>query len=171
MNPGILLLQEQKVIQAVSEFPILPKYRNFSQIATVNGQTQFTLTDYPVLSGIVSVNINGVAQDPLNGDYTIVNNILTLNPGIDLGDRVSGFYQILSPVVNANAMNFSSYFELVTTLGKTVFSLNFQPNPIIYVAVNGVVLNSTQYTTEGYLLTLNTGLAINDKLYVVGINN
>ena len=171
MNPGVVILQQQKVIEAISQFPILPQYRNFSQVATVDGQTDFTLSDYPVLTGIISVNINGIAQDPLNGDYTVVNNILTLNPGVDSGDKVAGFYQVMAPVVNANVLNFASYFELVAQANKTVFTLSFQPSPVVYVAVNGVVQDSEDFTVNGYTLTLDSGLAINDKLYVVGINS
>jgi len=171
MNPGIVLLQQQKVIEALSQFPILPQYRNFSIVATSDGQTDFELDDYPVLTGIISVNINGIAQDPLNGDYTILDSTLTVSPGRDIGDKVAGFYQVMTPVVGANVLNFASYYELVGTANKTVFTLSFQPNPIVYVAVNGVVQDNLDYTINGYTLTLNVGLDINDKLYVVGINS
>ncbi len=171
MNSGITILQQQKVIEAISQFPILPQYRNFSKIATSEGQTVFTLNDYPVLTGIISVNINGISQDPLNGDYIISNNILTLGTGVSIGDKVAGFYQVMSPVVNSNALHFASYYELVSTPGKTVFTLSFQATPIVYVAINGVVQDTLDYTLNGYTLTLNVGLNINDKLYVVGINS
>lgn len=171
MNPGIVIVNQQKVIEAISQFPILPQYKNFSLVATSEGQTQFTLNDYPVLTGILSVNLNGIAQDPLNGDYTIVNNILTMSPGVSLGDKVAGFYQVMAPVVGANVLNFASYYELVADADKTIFTLSFQPNPIVYVAVNGIVQDIHDYTISGYTLTLNSGLDIDDKLYVVGINN
>ncbi len=169
MNPGVVIIQQQNIIEAVSQFPILPQYRNFSAVATVDGQTDFTLPDYPVLTGIMDVNINGAAQDPLSGDYTVSGNILTLNPGIDAGDKVYGFYQDMSPVVNPTVLNFAYFFFIVAIQGQTIFTLDFQPSPLIYVAVNGVIQDNEDYTLDGYSLTIGEGLDIGDKLYGVGI--
>lgn len=171
INSAVIINQYRNTVEAISQFPILPQYRNFTFTATADGQTDFELSDYPVLTGIIVVNINGVAQDPLNGDYTIDGNILTLSPGVDEGDRVFGFYQVLMPAVSPNPLDFASYFEQVTLQDKAIFTLDFQPNPIVYVAVNGVIQDNEDYTISGYTLTLNSGLDIDDKLYVVGIQS
>lgn len=171
MNPGVILIQQRNIVRAVSQFPILPQYQNFSIVADTDGQTEFALENTPVLTGIMAVYINGVAQDPLNGDYTVAGDTLILSsPGIDDGDRVFGYYQILLPAINAPELNFQSFFYQAIQ-GQSIFTLSFSPNPLVYVAINGVIQDSEDYILSGHTLTFNADLDLDDKVYGVGINN
>ncbi len=170
-NSGVVIVQQQNIIKAVSQFPILPQYQNFSFTAESDGQTEFPLANSPVLTGVMSVFINGVAQDPLNGDYTVAIDVLVIGaPGLDEGDRVFGFYQIMSPAANNPDLNFESFF-IEAIQDQSVFTLDFSPSPLIYVAINGVIQAPTSYTVDGYDITFDEGLDLDDKVYGVGINN
>lgn len=66
-------------------------------------------------------------------------------------------------------LNTDAYLEIVATPGKTVFTLDFTPTPLLYVAVNGVVQNAQDFSIVNNILTMNVGLSLNDKLYVFGV--
>jgi len=168
MNDGIVVINEQKEINVESAFPIFPNFVNFSLLATINGQTIFTLPSYPVLTGLFSLNINGVAQDPLNGDYTISGNTLTVNAVLTAGDKLAGFYQEMSSAVNPSALNYRTFF-FVATQGQTVFNIGFVPQAIIYVAVNGVVESTNDFSLSGSVITMTQGLNAGDNFFGLAI--
>lgn len=167
-QPGVVLVKEQKIIQVQSAFPILPSFVNFSLLATQNGQTVFTLPGFPVLSGLFSLNINGVTQDPLHGDYTINGNILTVNASLTVGDKVAGFYQQMAPGVNPSILNYRTFF-MVALQGQTVFSIGFVPQTILYIAVNGVIQSTNDYGVSGQNITLSQALNAGDNFFGLAI--
>ena len=167
-NPGIVLVKEQKIIHVQSAFPILPTFQNFSLLATSNGQTVFTLPGYPVLSGLFSLNFNGVTQDPLNGDFTVNGNILTFNGTTVIGDKLAGFYQQMSSNINPSLMNYRTFF-FVATQGQTVFSIGFIPQVLLYISVNGVLESVNDYTISGQNITMSQGLNYGDNFFGLAI--
>ena len=167
-NPGVVLVKEQKIIHVQSAFPILPTFQNFSLLATSNGQTVFTLPGYPVLSGLFSLNFNGVTQDPLNGDFTVNGNILTFNGTTVIGDKLAGFYQQMSSNINPSLMNYRTFF-FVATQGQTVFSIGFIPQVLLYISVNGVLESVNDYTISGQNITMSQGLNYGDNFFGLAI--
>lgn len=169
-QPGVVLVLEQKIVNVQSAFPIMPQYQNFSIVATIPGQTQFALPSYPILTGLFQLNINGVTQDILNGDFTVNGNIVTLDGGVNVGDKIAGFYQVLQSNISNAVGSYRSYFA-VATQGQTVFLIGFVPNAVLYVAVNGVVqsLGDGDYTLNGQYITLNAGLNSGDKFLVLAL--
>jgi len=93
-NPGVTVIRQTNIVY-VNNFkaghPV--KFMQFSVTASSNGQTQFTLPGTPLLDGLIIVWINGSGQNFAAGDFTVSANILTLNEGIDSGDKVYGFFQ------------------------------------------------------------------------------
>lgn len=167
-NPGIVLVKEQKIIHVQSAFPILPTFQNFSLLATSNGQTVFTLPGYPVLSGLFSLNFNGVTQDPLNGDFLINGNILTFNGTTVIGDKLAGFYQQMSSNINPAILNYRTFF-FIATQGQTQFNIGFIPQVVLYISVNGVLESTTDYTQSGAIVTLTQGLNAGDNFFGLAI--
>jgi hypothetical protein len=167
-NPGVVLVKPKNIIHVQSAFPIFPNFVDFSVIATVNGQTQFTLPSYPVLTGLFSCNINGVTQDPLNGDFTVNGNILTMNANLVIGDKIAGFYQQMSPNMNPSILSYRTFF-FIAAQGQTSFSIGFVPNAIIYIAVNGVLQSTTNYTINGQIITLTGALNAGDNFFGLAI--
>lgn len=170
MSNGIAIIKRPQIIQVKSSFPIFPNFKNFSDIVTVDGQTQFTLAAYPLLSGLMIVNIDGVMQDALNGDFTVNGNILTLNASLVAGQKVAGFFQAMSPDINPLVMNYRSFFYLATA-GQTVFNLGFAPQALLYVAINGTLQSAQDgdYTLVGQVLTVSQALDLNDKLFGLAV--
>lgn len=66
-----------------------PTFVPFKFIATA-GQSVFTLSSVPIF--VLSLTINGVSQSQLNGDFTIVGKVLTLNGTLGSGDLLAGVY-------------------------------------------------------------------------------
>ena len=92
-NP-LILNQEIKQI-VIQGGPIVANILPFSVTATTNGQTIFTLPY--TYSTIICLFIMGTGQDILNGDYTVVGNIVTLGataPVMQIGDLLYGAGQI-----------------------------------------------------------------------------
>lgn len=58
-----------------------------------DGQTEFTLPSTPYGDGLFICSINGSPQDQEGGDFSVATNILTLAEGVDLNDKVYGFYE------------------------------------------------------------------------------
>lgn len=170
MTKGITIIKRPQVIQVKSAFPIFPEFQNFSEVATENDQTIFTLPANPILTGLSSFNINGVVQDPLNGDYTISGNTLTLNPGINIGDKVAGFFQVMSQISNPTVNNYRTFF-LVATQGQTQFNIGFVPTAVIYIAINGIIQSQGDgdFTVNGQIITTSQGLDDGDKFFGLAI--
>lgn len=160
-QPGVVLVIEQKVINVQSAFPIFPSFQNFSIVGT-QAQTVFILPSYPVLSGMFILNINGVMQDPLNGDYTVNGDVVTLDAGVNLGDKVAGFYQEMAANMNPAVLNYATFF-FTATQGQTTFNLGFVPTSFLYIAVNGVFLSANQYAQNGPNIILTQALNAGDK--------
>ena len=169
-QPGLILLKEQKTVQVQSAFPIFPNFQNFSILATTNGQTIFTLPSYPVLTALFVLNINGVLQDPLNGDFTVNGNILTVNAVLSIGDKLAGFFQAMSSAINPSVLSYRSFF-FTATQGQTQFNIGFIPTSIIYISVNGVLesLQNGDYTQNGAIITMSQGLNAGDKFFGLAI--
>ena len=166
-QPGVVLVNEQKIIHVQSAFPIMPTFQNFSLIAT-NAQTVFTLPGYPVLSGLFSLNINGVAQDPLNGDFTINGNIMTVNASLSLGDKLAGFFQNLASGISPSVLSYRTFF-FTATQGQTLFAIGFVPQTVLYISVNGVLESTNDYTISGQNITLSQGLNAGDNFFGLAI--
>lgn len=165
-NPGVVLVAERKIIQVQSAFPIFPNFQNFSILTSSNGQTVFTLPNYPILTGLFSMNINGVTQDPLNGDFTVNGNILTVNASLVIGDKVAGFYQQMSSGISPAIMGYRTFF-FVATQNQINFNIGFYPQAIIYIAVNGIVqsLQNGDYTVNGSVVSMSVGLNAGDRFF------
>ena len=165
-NPPVVIVKEQNVIYVQSAFPIMPKYQNFSALATINGQTIFTLPSYPVLTGLISVNINGVTQDPLNGDYTVYGNLITVNYALTVGDKVSGFYQVLSSQAPPTIGGYATFF-FTASLGQQTFNIGFPFSGVIYVSVNGTLqaIGEGDYSINGQFITMSQPLNAGDKFF------
>ena len=153
-------------MQVQSAFPIFPNFVNFSILATANGQTIFTLPSYPVLTALFVLNINGVMQDPLNGDFTINGNILTVPGSFNIGDKFAGFYQAMSAAINPSILSYRSFF-FTAIQNQTQFNLGFLPTSIIYIAINGILqsLQNGDYTQNGTNITFSQGLNAGDKVF------
>lgn len=170
MSQGITIIKRPQVIQVKSSFPIFPNFQPFSDVLTENGTTEFTLPAYPLLSGMMIVNIDGVMQDPLNGDFTVNGNTLIINASLVIGQKVAGFFQAMSPDINPLVLNYRSFFFLATA-GQTIFNLGFTPQALIYVAINGTLqtVMDQDYTLSGQVLTVSEPLNLNDKLFGLAI--
>lgn len=169
MTQGITIVRRPQVISVKSAFPIFPAFINFSILATLNGQTLFTLPSYPILTGLFVLNINGVAQDELSGDFTVNGNVITVNAtNIEVGDKISGFYQEMSSSINPANLSYRTFFD-VAIQNQTVFNLGFMPTNIIYIAVNGIVQATTDYTISGQYVTLTQGLNAGDNFFGLAI--
>ena len=88
----IKIIRTSKIVKVVSPKPAPLNIVPFTFTATA-GQTAFTLPSTPVVGGIFIVSINAGPQDQAGGDFTIATNILTLAEGVDLNDKVYGFYE------------------------------------------------------------------------------
>lgn len=171
MGEGITIIRRPQVIQVKSAFPIFPKFQNFSFIVGTNGQTEFTLPSNPVLTGLIVVNTDGITQDPLNGDYTVVGNTLIMNPSLLAGQKVAGFYQVQSPS-NVPPLNLGyATFFTVAIQGQTQFNIGFLPQAIIYVSVNGTLqaVGDGDYTINGQIITMSQGLNYGDKFFGLAV--
>lgn len=73
----------------------MTKFTDFTFTAT-QGQKVFTLGTTPLK--VISVFINGTAQNGKASDYTLSGKILTLSEGVDAGDKVFGVYQEVATV-------------------------------------------------------------------------
>lgn len=163
---GVILVNEQLKVFVQSAFPIFPNFTNFSILTTSNGQTVFTLPGYPVLTALFSLNINGVTQDPLNGDFTVNGNVLTVNASLSVGDKLAGFYQAMSSAINPAILNYRSFFQLATQ-GQTQFNIGYLPQSVIYIAINGILqsIQNGDYTIDGPVITFSSGLNLNDRVF------
>lgn len=168
MTKGITVIRRPQIIKVKSAFPIFPNFVNFSIKATSNGQTVFTLSSYPILTGLFSLNINGVMQDELNGDFTVNGNVVILNANLSIDDKVSGFYQEMSSSINPSYLSYRTFFYIATQ-GQTVFPIGFVPQNLIYIAVNGVIQSTTDYSISGQNITLNQGLNAGDNFFGLAI--
>lgn len=170
MNPGIVVIKRDNIIEVESAFPIFPNFQNFSLTATIDGQTLFTLPSYPLLSGLMVMNINGVTQDPLNGDYTINGNVMTVHSNISVDDRISGFYQALPSSINPSNLNYRSFF-FTAIQDQTQFNIGFVPKQIIYISINGTLqsLENGDYTVNGQTITMSQSLDAGDKFFGLAI--
>jgi hypothetical protein len=170
-NSPIVLIQPKNVINVKSAFPISPNFVNFSLPVATEGQTVFTLPSYPILTGLFSLNIDGVAQDPLNGDYTVNGNILTItNNTLITTDRLAGFYQVMSSAVNPSILSYRSFY-FQATQGQNQFNIGFVPKAIIYIAVNGIIQSAGNgdYIIDGAIITLSQGLNAGDNFFGLAI--
>lgn len=167
-NPGVVLVKENKIIHVQSAFPIMPTFQNFSLFATSNGQTIFTLPGFPVLTGLFSLNINGVAQDPLNGDFTINGNILTVNANLSIGDKLAGFFQQMASNINPTVLSYRTFY-FVATQGQAAFNIGFVPQYLLYISVNGVLESTSDYTINGSTITMSQGLNAGDNFFGLAI--
>ncbi len=169
MSDGIIIIKRPQIIQVQSAFPIIPNFMNFSAVTT-EPETEFTLPAYPILTGLSSFNINGVTQDPLNGDYTINGNTLIMNPAVLTGQKVAGFFQVMSQVVNPSMLSYRTFFFLATG-GQTQFNLGFVPQNIIYISINGILQSpgDGDYTVNGAIVTLSQALSNGDKFFGLAI--
>ena len=169
-NSGVVLVKENKIINVQSAFPIFPNFQNFSILATSNGQTVFTLPSYPVLTALLVLNINGVIQDPLNGDFTIKGHLLTVNASLVIGDKLAGFYQAMSSAINPAILSYRSFF-FTATQNQTQFNIGFVPTNIIYISVNGILqsLANGDYTQNGAIITMSSGLNAGDRFFGLAI--
>lgn len=100
-NPGSSPLNVNDVVagfyqvQSPINNPAIMNYRQFYfevgvTPGTVAGQRAFTLPS--VASLMILVSVNGTSQNQLNGDFTIVGNVLTLSQGLNLNDNLFGIY-------------------------------------------------------------------------------
>ena len=169
MTEGITIIRRPKIIKVKSAFPIFPNFVNFSIRAISGGQTIFTLPSYPILTGLFSLNINGVTQDELNGDFTINGNIVTLaTTTLEIGDKVAGFFQEMSSAINPQNLSYRTFFQIAIQ-GQTQFNIGFVPQNILYIAINGVVQSTTDYSISGQIITLNDSLNAGDNFFGLAI--
>lgn len=167
-NNGVNVIQKKTTISVQSAFPIIPQFQNFSLLATSNGQVNFTLPSFPILSGLFFMNINGAAQDPLAGDFTINGNIMSVNANLSIGDKLAGFYQQMASNINPTVMNYRTFF-FVATQGQTQFNIGFTPQVILYISVNGVVESTNDYSQSSGIVTLTQGLNVGDNFFGLAI--
>ena len=170
VNPGIVLIKNNNNILVESAFPIFPNFNPFSILAITNGQTVFTLPSYPIMTALFILNINGVVQDQLNGDFTINGNVLTVNASLIIGDKLSGFYQAMSSAVNPSVLSYRSFFATATQ-NQTQFNIGFVPKSIIYVSVNGILqsLQNGDYSINNQTITMSSGLNAGDRFFGLAI--
>lgn len=162
-------MKKANIIKVYSRFPIEPKFQPFFFTAT-QGQVQFVLPSYPTTDGMLSVCINGVAQNSLNGDFTINGLTLTMNAQLDNGDQVSGFYMVKSPINNPAILNYRQfYFD--ATAGQQNFTLLSLPAIMVLVSINGTSQSQQNgdYTVNGLVLRTSAPLNLHDKLFGVYI--
>jgi len=166
---GITIIRRPQIINVKSAFPIFPNFVNFSIKALNNGQTQFTLPSYPILSGLFSLNYNGAQQDELNGDFTVNGNIVTINSDTVLeGDKIAGFYQEMSSAINPANLSYRTFFYTAIQ-GQTVFNIGFIPQNLLFIAINGIVQPTSAYTISGQNITLTGGLNAGDNFFGLAI--
>ncbi len=85
----IQIIQTLEVINVCAQNPIA-QFVPFAFVAT-QGQTVFTLSNVALA---VWLAINGTMQNQNAGDFSVNENIVTLNTGIDAGDTVFGMIQV-----------------------------------------------------------------------------
>lgn len=91
MSEGVYIIQRNKsvIVRTRSAINLLPNLVPFAFVAT-EGQTEFVLNSTP--SQLIFVAINGAVQSVVKGDYTIDEDTITLDEGVNAGDNVVGVY-------------------------------------------------------------------------------
>lgn len=97
-NVGVTVVKNSNVVK-VQTFPLTVQVLvgsivTFSLTAASDGQTVFTLPSAAKPSGLVMAAINGAVQDQSAGDFTVSGSTLTLNAGVNAGDKIYGFYEV-----------------------------------------------------------------------------
>lgn len=85
-----VIIKQSMVVAQVVMYPSIPNFLAFALTADTDGQTDFTLPATPV--AILVLAIQGILQSQLAGDFTIVNDTLTLSEGVDAGTLIAGIY-------------------------------------------------------------------------------
>ncbi len=169
-NSGLIIIRRPNIIQVQSAFPIFPNFQNFSIVVPVDGQKVFTLPSYPILTGLISVNIDGVTQDPLSGDFTVNGNILTMNADLIAGQKIAGFYQAMAANVSPNVLSYRNFF-ITAIQDQQIFDIGFVPKQLIYIAINGTIQSAQDgdYTVSGQNVTMSQVLDAGDKFFGLAI--
>ena len=94
-NNPVSVIRRPNVIKITAQTPVLhpQRFKQFFLVATVDGQTAFTLPSYCKANGMIFLAVNGTGQSPIRGDFSVLGNLLTIASGVDLGDEVFGTYE------------------------------------------------------------------------------
>ena len=89
-GPGITIQQKAVAVTVYAEQILMTKFKKFTFTAT-EGQTAFSLETTPI--SMIAVFINGTSQNEEADDFSVSGKVLTLNEGVNSGDKVFGVYQ------------------------------------------------------------------------------
>jgi len=141
---------------------------NHQYFTAIAGQTVFSLSS--VNTNAAMVFINGVKL--LSSDYTLTSSQLTLNNSAALNDEICVIDWTsdgnLTVSGSSGGGGIQSTQTHTATAGQTVFSLSPTINASeSIVFVNGVIIDSSDYTLTNSQLTLGFSSVINDEIIVV----
>ena len=140
---------------------------------TVSSQSSFTLSTTPADAESIDVYVNGVIQVPgLTENYTVLNNILSLNDAVPQGGEVivkhrsahATVTQLQAGSVTNNTLNLVYTSHEYTGDGSTT-DFTCQADHTVHsvlVFVNGLIVSTNDYSINGATLTFSTAPALND---------
>ena len=140
---------------------------------TVSSQSSFTLSTTPADAESIDVYVNGVIQVPgLTENYTVLNNILSLNDAVPQGGEVivkhrsahATVTQLQAGSVTNQTLNLVYTSHEYTGDGSTT-DFTCQADHTVHsvlVFVNGLIVSTNDYSINGATLTFSTAPALND---------
>ena len=140
---------------------------------TVSSQSSFTLSTTPADAESIDVYVNGVIQVPgLTENYTVLNNILSLNDAVPQGGEViikhrsahATVTQLQAGSVTNQTLNLVYTSHEYTGDGSTT-DFTCQADHTVHsvlVFVNGLIVSTNDYSISGSTLTFGTAPALND---------